>query len=64
MIGAFGCGRAPVTSPDGSRHGYIDTEGNEVISLDYDEVAPFKGNIAEVVRDGRRFNIDVDGNIV
>lgn len=64
MIGAFGCGRAPVTSPDGSRHGYIDTEGNEVIALDYDEVAPFKGNIAEVVRDGRRFNIDVDGNIV
>lgn len=64
MIGAFRCGRAQVTSSDGSRHGYIDTEGHEAIALTYDAASPFKDNIAEVVRDGRRFNIDIDGNIV
>ncbi len=62
MIGAFRCGRAQATSPDGTRHGYIDTEGREVIALNYDAASPFVDNIAEVVRDGRRFKIDIDGN--
>lgn len=64
MIGTFRCGRAPVTSPDGTRHGYIDTEGREAIALVYDSASPFTNNIAEVTRDGRRFNIDIEGNIV
>ena len=43
------------------RWGYIDTHGCEVIAMRYDDAFAYENGRAQVVLDGRPFEIDIDG---
>jgi hypothetical protein len=61
----FSNGMAEVCIP-GTDHksGYIDSTGNLVIPIIYDEATPFLNSHAMVGRDGKSFIIDKKGNII
>ena len=45
----------------GNRYGYLDLNGREVIGLKYNEAFSFRGGMALVESNGKRFHIDPDG---